>query len=470
MKTKIIATLGPACSSPEMLSRLIGAGVRIFRLNFSHGAAAQFIEIIQNIRALEIQHNVPITILQDLAGPKIRIGILDEGTIAFEKGDKALLGPKRPAYAIDIPFIPFDKQEILDGLEEGDRLVLADGTLQFIVTEKAPGGFIIAADNNGIVTSRKGLALPGKSIKLPALTEKDKVDLAEGMRLGVDAVALSYVQTPEDILEARAIIKAAGRNIPICAKLERQNAVDRLEEILAVTDIIMVARGDLGIECPLPLLPTMQKRIITACNRAGKPVIVATQMLLSMVNNPTPTRAETTDVANAVLDGADCVMLSEETAMGNYPVETVAFMANIASEAESLLIERLEKSSQDTCDISTPDFLAYSACLLAQKNKAKALVAHSISGSSGRSLSARRPREPIFVLTPDHTVLRHLNFSWGVTPCLTDETMPGHLERIEYFIDSNPRFVAGDFVVITAGQPRHGEPAQGTNLVKIYRK
>ena len=470
MKTKIIATLGPACTSPDVLSRLIAAGARILRLNFSHGDASQFTEIIDTIRKLEIKHGVPITILQDLSGPKIRIGTLDEGTITFETGEKALLGPVRPATPIDIPFIPFDKKEILEGLEEGDILVLADGTLQFEVTEKAPGGFIIMARNSGLVTSRKGLALPGKSIKLPVLTDKDKKDLVDGLRLGVDAVALSYVQTPEDILEAREIIKSQGRNIPICAKLERQNAVDRLDEILAVTDIIMVARGDLGIECPLPELPTMQKRIITACNKANKPVIVATQMLLSMVNNPSPTRAETTDVANAVLDGADCVMLSEETAMGNFPVETVAFMGKIAEEAERLLFERRLTNPQSERPSSTPDFLSYSACLLAEKVEAQAIVAHSVSGAAGRSLSAQRPREPVYILTPDFTVLRHLNFSWGITPCSVEENMPGHLERAEHFIDTNPRFTPGSHIVITAGQPRFGEPPRGTNLVKIYRK
>ncbi|MDL2290838.1 pyruvate kinase [Desulfovibrio sp. OttesenSCG-928-F20] len=469
MKTKIIATLGPACNTQEKLSQLIDAGARIFRLNFSHGDASSFINVINMIRQLELRHGIPLTILQDLSGPKIRIGILEENTISFEKGDTAFLGPHKPDN-LDIPYIPFDKQEILEGLEEDDRLVLADGTLQFLVRAKAPGGFIIAADNSGMVTSRKGLALPGKSVKLPALTEKDKIDLSEGLRLGVDAVALSYVQTPEDILEARAIIRSAGRNVPICAKLERQNAVDRLEEILAVTDIIMVARGDLGIECPMPMLPTMQKRIIAACNKANKPVIVATQMLLSMVNSPAPTRAETTDVANAVLDGADCVMLSEETAMGNYPVETVAFMARIAEEAEALLLERNSIGGHQPSSARTPDFLSYSACMLAENDGAVALVAHSMSGGSGRSLSAQRPRQPIFVLTPDHTVLRHLNFSWGVTPCLAEENMPGHLERAEFFIDSTPRFLAGEKVVITAGQPRYGEPPRGTNLVKIYTK
>jgi pyruvate kinase len=320
-----------------------------------------------------------------------------------------------------------------------------------------------------MVTSRKGLALPGKSVRLPALTDADKKNLVDGLKLGVDAVALSYVQTPEDILEARAIIAASGRNIPVCAKLERQNAVDRLNDILKVTDIVMVARGDLGIECPLPVLPAMQKRIISACNAANKPVIVATQMLLSMVNNPAPTRAETTDVANAVLDGADCVMLSEETAMGNFPVETVTFMGKIAEEAESLLAERKRSGGLSLMD-NTPDFLSYSACLIAERVGAEAIVAHSMTGRAGRSLSAYRPRQPVFVLTPDAVVLRYLNFSWGVTPCPVDESIPGHLQRAERYIETSPRFLAGTSAIITAGQPKEGIPAQGTNLVKIYRK
>ncbi len=470
MKTKILATVGPACSSPEMLSRLIEAGVRIFRLNFSHGGAEQFVKLIDDIRELERKHNIPITILQDLSGPKIRIGVLD-APINFSAGDAALLGPERPASGKDMPFIPFDKHEILDGIEEGDVLVLADGSLQFTVLEAWPDKvFVLEARNSGIVTSRKGLALPGKAVRLPALTEKDKVDLKEGLRLGVDAVALSYVQTPEDILEAKAIIKSEGRSVPVMAKLERQNAVDRLDDILKVVDLVMVARGDLGIECPLPKLPAMQKRIITACNKAAKPVIVATQMLLSMVNNPAPTRAETTDVANAVLDGADCVMLSEETAMGNYPVETVQFMRRIAEEAEALLHETRPLSAPPDVRAKASDFLSYSACLLAESDHAAALVAHSMSGAAARALSAYRPNQTIYGLTPDFNVLRYLNFSWGVEPRMAPESMPGHLERAEFFVDTCQDIKPGDSVVITAGQPRYGESPKGTNLVKIYRK
>jgi pyruvate kinase len=468
MKTKIVATIGPSCNTPEKLSQLVEAGVRIVRLNFSHGTAADFSSTIKIVRDLDVKLGIPITVMQDLSGPKIRIGAIEEGSLSFGKGDLAFLGPERHVRH-DMRYIPFDRTALLDGMESGDRIMLADGALQFVVESREGRGVVMKADNSGIVTSRKGLAMPGKHIKLPALTEKDKKDLKDGLALGVDAVALSFVQTPEDVLEARALITEAGCNIPICVKLERKSAVDRLEEILAVADIIMVARGDLGIECPMPTLPTMQKRIIAACNKADKPVIVATQMLLSMVNNPLPTRAETTDVANAVLDGADCVMLSEETAMGRFPVEAVSFMSAITAEAEALLLERASLAGHRTPDTAA-DFFSYSACLLAERRNATAIVAHSMSGAAARSLASQRPRQPVYGLTPDPKKLRHLNFSWGVLPRMADASLPGHPERAERFIDACPDFKKGDLCVITAGQFRKDQVPSGTNLVKIYTK
>lgn len=471
MKTKIIATIGPASDKRDVLSQLVEAGVRIFRLNFSHGDSSSFVELIKTIRDLENLYKIPLTIMQDLSGPKIRIGVLpDEGSFSVLKGEHLLLGAsanKRDEYR----YIPFDHPEILTDLEPGDKLVLADGTLQFrVVEDRGDSVFLIEAQNSGIVTSRKGLALPGKSVRLPALTEKDKKDLVDGLDLGVDAVAISYVQTPEDIREARAIIRSKGRNIPIVAKLERRNAVERLDAILEEVDIVMVARGDLGIECPLPELPAMQKRIIRACNKAARPVIVATQMLLSMVSSPSPTRAETTDVANAVLDGADCVMLSEETAMGNYPVETVRVMNEIATRAEELMAEThpiVEPGNEK----GTAEFLAYAACLLAQKADARALVAHSVTGTAARLLAARRPTQPIYALTPDPIALKALNFSWGILPHKVNDDTEGHLARAEHFIAASSLFATGDDIVITAGQPTSPTPQpRGTNLVKIYRK
>ena len=305
-----------------------------------------------------------------------------------------------------------------------------------------------------------------------ALTGKDKKDLADGLQLGVDAVAISYVQTADDVREAKSLIAAAGRHVPVVVKLERQSAVDNLDEILQETDIVMVARGDLGVECPLPQLPALPKRIISACNKASKPVIVATQMLLSMVNSPAPTRAETTDVANAVLDGADCVMLSEETAMGNFPVETVRYMRKITNEAEKLLLDN-RKLEEPDADKGIPEFLAFSACLLADKAHAQAIVSHSLSGGSARQVSARRPPQRIYALTPDPVTIKALNFVWGITPVFVDnpEVEPSHLIRAEEFIHNCPDFKADDCAVITAGQLKGSSSTpRGTNLVKIYWK
>jgi len=472
IKTKIIATLGPASNSPATITRLVEAGARIFPLNFSHGDAAQFVDVIAAIRETEKRCGFAVTIMQDLAGPKIRIGVFEEGSITVARGDKVLLGAARPA-GNNLPFIPFDHEAILKTLEIGDKMILADGTLQFRVVEAGPDGiFVLEAANAGIVTSRKGLALPEKSMPIPALTEKDKKNLRDGLALGVDAVALSFVQTAQDILDARAIMALAGRTVPIVAKLERQNAVNNLEEILRETDIVMVARGDLGIECPLPMLPAMQKRIIMACNNASKPVIVATQMLLSMVNNPVPTRAETTDVANAVLDGADCLMLSEETAMGNFPVEAVRFMSEIAMQAEKLLPD-VKKTSPTPRGKSATHLLAHAAYTLAEDIDAVAFVTHSQSGFSARTISACRPRQPIYAISPYAQTLHGLNFSWGVIPSATPEEAGGHLETTEQFIETSPLFKTGDALVVTAGQRRCGScknDVVGTNLIKVFTK
>lgn len=473
-KTKIIATLGPASNSPETIAKLVEAGARIFRLNFSHGNADSFKGTVQTIRDLEKKYGFPISIMQDLAGPKIRLGVIEEGSIAFAEGDTAYLGVERPKDA-EMPFLPFDHPAILKSMAKGDSMVLADGSLQFTVAEKCSETlFVLRANNPGIVTSRKGLALPNKTVPLPALTDKDKKDLREGLQLGVDAVALSFVQSARDILEAKGIIKAEGRDVPVLAKLERHNAVQNLQEILAVTDIIMVARGDLGVECPLQQLPGLQKRIIKACNKAAKPVIVATQMLLSMVNNPAPTRAETTDVANAVIDGADCVMLSEETAMGSYPVEAVAFMREIAANAESLTGQEGIRKEEYTPGEGATSFITYAACRLAEEINADAMAAYSVSGLSARTLSSRRPRLPVYALSAYSGTLHALNFSWGLIPVALDADSCGHLEAVENFVETNPEFKLGATVILTAGQARCGggdaHTIVGANLMKVFKK
>lgn len=475
MKTKIVATIGPASKSPEKIRELAEAGVSIFRLNFSHGKAEDFVDIISHIRMAESQCARPLTIMQDLSGPKIRLGVLRVNSIQVTKGMHLLLGPSefQDAQPETVSYLPFDHQAILDSLEPDDIMVLADGGLQFTVLQRQKDGLVVLeANNSGVVTSRKGLALPGKATTLRALTDKDKRDLAAGLKLGVDAVAISYVQTADDVREAKELIAAAGRNVPVVVKLERRNAVDNLQEILAETDMVMVARGDLGVECPLPQLPGLQKSIISACNKAAKPVIVATQMLLSMLNSPAPTRAETTDVANAVLDGADCVMLSEETAMGNFPVETVRYMSQITTQAEALLLENRQLIEPGR-DKGISQFLGYSACLLADKADAAAIVAHSITGAAARLVSSCKPSQQIYAITHDPESMKGLNFSWGVTPVLMpqSDSEESHLARAQRFVTGLESIPEGSCAVITAGQNAGSSSApRGTNLVKIFWK
>ncbi len=468
MHTKIIATIGPACREKHMITKLVQAGVRIFRLNFSHGSADDFKDIFVRIRDVEQETGTNLTILQDLSGPKIRTGDLRQSPMSVNTGDEVSMGPSE--YLEDYPqYIPFDHERILADLRVGDIVRVSDGGLKFEVTERQDRIVKLLAADTGIITSRKGVSFPGIKTSISALTEKDKKDLTDGLRMGIDAVALSFVQGPEDIAEAKDIIEDQGMWIPVVAKLEREIALRRLEEIIDICDAVMVARGDLGLECPLPSLPTLQKRIISSCNEAAKPVIVATQMLLSMVQNPMPTRAETTDVANAVLDGADCLMLSEETAIGQYPLESVCYMGEIAEQAEKLFFEKgispvkPKKEGGET-------FLAFAACLMAQKVEAKALVAHTDSGFTARLISSCRPLQPIYGLSPNVNMQKYMNFSWGVLSVNISEDPKDHLQRTEKFVENYPSFSPGDKLVITAGHPTAGQERSLTNLLKIYRK
>lgn len=468
MHTKIIATIGPACNEKKIITGLVQKGVRIFRLNFSHGKAQDFEIIIKRIRQVEKETNSSLTILQDLSGPKIRTGDLLESPMTINAGEDILMGPSELAHK-HLRYIPFDHEKILMDLKPGDIVRVSDGGLKFEVVEQKEKMVRLVAADAGIITSRKGVSFPGIKTSIAALTAKDKQDLADGLSLGIDAVALSFVQGPEDIAEAKDIIQEQGTWIPVVAKLEREIALKRLQEIIDICDVVMVARGDLGLECPLPSLPTLQKRIIAECNQAAKPVIVATQMLLSMVHNPMPTRAETTDVANAVLDGADCLMLSEETAVGQYPLESVGYMGQIAEEAEKLFFER-ETSPLEPKKSGGENFLAFAACLMAQKVDARALVAHTDSGFTARLISSCRPRQPIYGLSPNINMQKYMNFSWGVTSINISEKPQDHLQRTELFAENNADFSPGDKLIITAGHPKSGQERSLTNLLKIYRK
>ncbi|WP_319471100.1 pyruvate kinase [uncultured Pseudodesulfovibrio sp.] len=469
---KIIATLGPGTETYEAVKELVESGAKIFRLNFSHGGREFFEKMVSIIRRLEQETGLTLTVLQDLSGPKIRTCDVGLGAIEVSKGTEVLLGTREKAENVDEPFICLDIPEMFEGVKEGDPVALSDGMIRFNVLKiEDPHLIRLVATNSGMCPPRKGITFPGMKTPLAPLTEKDKADLAIGMELGVDVVAMSFVQKPEDICNLRSEMIQYGRRVPIVAKLERTAALEVLDDIVNEADGIMVARGDLGLELDLAELPVAQKRIIKACNKAGKPVIVATQMLLSMVNSPMATRAETTDVANAILDGADCVMLSEETAIGRYPGETVKFMRKIAYQIEAFMFEGDKGAKSRGRENEHPStFLAYAAAMLAGKTGAKAIVCHSTSGSTARILSSCRPMQSVYALSTDSTVRHFTNLSWGVIPAEPLDAIDDHQERSEVFVRQSPAFKEGDIVIVTAGQPERGRSVTQTNVVKLYEK
>jgi len=472
MHCKIVVTLGPASLDYDVMKAMVRYGARIFRLNFSHADAVFFKPALKMIRDLERELDLPLTAMADLCGPKVRIGEVDGSPMQVNKGEYVHLGAPEHKSAGTAHFISLEMSALLLGLDVGMSVNLSDGMLQFKVSRviRKDELFELEAQNAGLLSSHKGISFPGKSHPIKALTEKDRKDVREALEIGIDAVALSFVQEAADVTELQDLIKSHGAWVPVIAKLERQNAVDNLEAILAHADGVMVARGDLGLECPLSALPIIQKRILRACRHAQKPAIVATQMLLSMVKNPLPTRAESTDVANAILDGTDCVMLSEETAIGNYPVEAVRYMNDIAREAEAYYLERLGEPYFPKREKNPAKYLAYAACLLADNAESKALVCHSTSGRTARLVSSRRPALPIVALTPHSAVMRALNFVWGVHPRLVDTTVENHTARAELFVQQSPEFQPGDNVIITSGQATPGQIDISTNEVKIYYK
>lgn len=480
MRVKTVATLGPSSSNIDTMREMVRHGVRIFRLNFSHSNAATFKPIVDIIRQLEAELNKPLTAMGDLCGPKVRIGEVEGSPKAIPKGCTILLGlPTERAFApteVDgrdvCAFTSLDIPELLLGLEPGMPVSLSDGMLQFTVTDvlKPDALYAMRAETDGLLTSNKGIAFPGKFHPMPALTDKDIKDLHEGLDIGIDAVALSFVQSHTDIDDLLDQIAKHGRKVAVVAKLERKNALDDLDAILARVDAVMVARGDLGLECPMSELPVIQKRILRAARHAQKAAIVATQMLLSMVDNPLPTRAETTDVANAILDGADCVMLSEETAIGKDPVRVVSFIESIAESAEAYYLERIQGPFAPKREKNLAKHMAFAATMLAEQSDSRAIVCHSTSGSTARLMSSRRAAPPVYALTPDERVVRALNFFWGVHPRSSDVSIERHMDRVESFVQQSQEFQTGDKVILTSGQPTPGQQDQYTNSLKIYHK
>ncbi len=467
--TKIVCTIGPATRTPEKLGQLIDAGMNVARLNFSHGTQAEHAEVVSSLREIADRRSYPLAILQDLAGPKIRTGPVAAGSIQLVSGKELVLTSRE---------VPGDEKEISVTYKElphdvqvGDTLLLNDGALELTVEEVRGEDIVCRIVVGGPLSSSKGINLPSRSIQAPILDEKDHRDLLFGLAQGVDYVALSFVRTDDDVRLVRQAITDAGHEVPLIAKIELREAIDKIDAIMPLVDGIMVARGDLGVEIPLEQVPGYQKYIIEKANCAGKPVITATQMLKSMVDSPHPTRAEVSDVANAILDGSDAVMLSEETTIGHYAIEAVQTMSRIAESAEEILPHdswrsRLGKQTSMTDEAA----VALAAVRMAARIDAAAICTLTQSGSTARQVSRNRPQHSVLAMTPDPATYRRLALVWGVIPFLTQHSYQSEqLEQVEEqaveMFQANGYVQSGQSMILTAGLPLYIPGT--TNMIKI---
>ncbi len=462
---KIVATVGPASWSPAMLKILVGAGVDIFRLNMSHGEHERTAAIATALREIELLEDQPIAVFADLQGPKIRTGILKDDGLDLEYGASYRLIEASETDEDDVIAMPHS--ELFSVLSPGDILRLDDGKLQVTVTERGDETITVRADTPGRLTNRKGINVPGRALPISALTEKDRRDLQHAIEIGVDYVALSFVQRPEDVEEARELL--AGTGIGIISKIEKPSAVDCIDEIIKLSDAIMVARGDLGVECAAEDVPIIQRQIIKRCRRAGKPVIVATHMLESMVDSISPTRAEASDVSNAVYQGADAVMLSAETAVGRHPASAVAIMDRIIAATEKdPSSDGYTLMTDERDDLKTADAITLSARRISEVLSCNLAVAYTKTGATAKRLSRDRPHCAILVATPEASVARKLSLFWGLAPKVTEDIVDFQemIEKADRLALANGA-IAGERMVIVAGYPfgRRGK----TNTLKIAR-
>ncbi len=460
-RTKIVATLGPASSKEEVLTRMVKAGLNVVRLNMSHGTHQEHRKRLSLVRKVEEKLKVPIPVLIDLCGPKIRIGKLKREPLFLHRGDTVVLTTEKEAEGDKITV---NYPNLHNEVRKGEVILLADGALRLKVKKVSGRDIVCEVLVGGPLTSHKGVNLPHTKLSVPALTEKDKEDVKFAVEVGADFLALSFVRKAQDILELKSFLRELSAEIPVIAKIEKPEAVKNIDEILKVADGIMVARGDLGVELPIEKVPVIQKELIRKANRAGKPVITATQMLKTMVDLPTPTRAEVTDIANAVLDGTDALMLSEETAVGKYPVKVIKTMARVAYEAEK--IYPYERYSQFPAE-NLQDSLAKSACNLTREIKVKAIVPFTRSGATAIAVSKYRPPVPIYAVTHDLQTFRRLNLNWGVYPFLTLPATTTDKVIEESMKVAKEKGIAkkGDRIIVLAGAPT-GVPGT-TNLLKV---
>lgn len=466
-KTKIVGTIGPASRSEERLEAIIRAGLNVARLNFSHGAQAEHAEVIARVRAISQHLGVAVAILQDLQGPKIRTGALAGGQpVALRTGQQFTITTRPVAGTSSLVSTTY--QALPADVRRGDRILLADGLLELIVLSTDLTDVVCQVVHGGMLGEHKGINLPGVAVSAPSVTEKDLSDLAFGIEQGVDYIALSFVRTADDVAAARRAIAARGATTPIIAKLEKPEALQHLDEILAVSDGVMVARGDMGVEMPLEKVPLAQKTIIHAANARGVLVITATQMLESMISSPRPTRAEASDVANAILDGTDAIMLSAELAIGQFPVEAVQVMDRIAREVEADCNEIYEIGAGGQPGSTDAESISEAARTVAEMTNVEAVVAFTSSGLTARLISKDRPCADIIAITPDERVYQRLALLWGVTPLLCPEMhdLDELLARMDLSLVESGRLHAGDKVVVMGSMPLGlGNP---TNFLKIH--
>ena len=464
-KTKIIATIGPSSSDINILKEMVIAGVDVVRLNFSHGEKEFHKQIIKNVRKISAELNVPVCILQDLQGPKIRVGEILNDSIKLKDNEELKIVSKNVVG--DSRVISIDN-DILYDIKSNERILIDDGKIELRVISSSKNEVLTKIIRGGILLPRKGINFPESNISLSSITEKDIEDLHFGLDNDVDWIALSFVRSEKDIKLLRKLIMERGKETRIIAKIEKPQAIKNIDKIIKVSDGLMVARGDLGVEMPMESVPIYQKKIVDKCNKAYKPVIIATQMLESMVEQKTPTRAESNDVANAVLDGADAVMLSAESATGNYPIIAVKSMEKIISSVErstSEIYYNFEKNKLLKNRVN--ESLITAACRLSKQINAKAIVSMTKSGFTAFRVSGNRPKAKIFIVTNDKNLGNIMNIVWGVRCIFYDKTenIDLTLENIENILVENNHLKKDDKYIVTASMPEHWE--SHTNMMKV---
>ena len=468
-KTKIVCTIGPASSSYEIIEKLIKRGMDVARLNFSHGSYEEHLQKIEYIRQVSLKTGKPVAILQDLGGPKIRIGKIKQETVLLKEDSTFILTNRKVTgnekeVSVTFPSLP-------EKVKKGSYIYLADGALELKIKELTPTDIICKVIRGGKISSNKGVNIPDISMDISSLTDKDYQDIFFGIKNKVDFIGLSFVRRAEDILKVRQILKENNaEDISLVAKIEKKEALHNLKEIIEVVDAVMIARGDLGVEIPIENVPLVQKDIIKKCNLMGKPVITATQMLMSMVSKPRPSRAEVTDVANAILDGTDAIMLSEETAVGNYPLEAVETMNRIAVKTEKAVdYKKILGERALSVKPTSPDAISHATCQVALNLNAKAIVTFTFSGSTARMVSRYRPPVPIIAASTQDSTVKKLALSWGVYPFKTEDLKDtDDMINRSRKVALNTRLVKeGDKIVITAGIPFRVPGT--TNLLKVEK-